>query len=61
MIDAKTGNLEVITGTGVKGDGPDGVPLACAMNRLHGIFVDADGTVFIGDSESHRIRVLRRK
>jgi hypothetical protein len=29
------------------------------MARLHGIFVDADGSVFIGDSEAHKVRVLR--
>ena len=60
MIDAKTGNLELIAGTGEKGDGPDGNPLQCKMARLHGIFVDKDGSVFIGDSEAHRVRVLRR-
>jgi hypothetical protein len=31
------------------------------MNRLHGVFVDADGSVFIGDSEANRIRVLHRR
>lgn len=61
MIDAKTGNIELIAGTGAVGNGGDGDPLACAMNRLHGIFVDTDGSVFIGDSEAHRVRVLRRK
>ncbi len=61
MIDAKSGNLELIAGTGTKGDGPDGDPLTCALNRLHGVFVDADGSVFIGDSEAHRVRVLRRQ
>ena len=61
MIDAKTGHLELMAGTGEKGDGPDGDPLQCKMARLHGIFVDADGSVFIGDSEAHRVRVLRRK
>ncbi len=61
MIDAKSGKLELIAGTGEKGDGPDGDPLQCKMARLHGIFVDADGAVFIGDSETHRVRVLRRK
>jgi len=60
-VNAKTGNLELIAGTGEKGDGPDGDPLKCKMARLHGIFVDADGSVFIGDSETHRVRVLRRK
>lgn len=61
MIDAKTGNLELIAGAGEKGDGPDGDPLRCRMARPHGVFCDADGSVFIGDSESHRVRVLRRK
>lgn len=60
MIDARTGRLELIAGTGEKGDGPDGDPLRCALNRLHGIFVDTDGSILIGDSEAHRIRVLRR-
>ncbi len=59
MIDANTGKLELIAGTGEKGDGPDGDPLQCNMARLHGIFVDKDGAVFIGDSEAHRVRVLR--
>jgi len=31
------------------------------MARLHGIFVDADDSVFIGDSEAHRVRVLKKK
>jgi len=60
MIDARTGNIELIAGTGIKGNGPDGDPLKCQMARPHGVFVDADGSVFIGDSESHRVRVLRR-
>lgn len=61
MINARTGNLELIAGTGEKGDGPDGDPLKCKMARLHGIMVDSDGSVYIGDSESHRVRVLRKK
>ncbi|MDB6073267.1 MAG: vgb 3, partial [Verrucomicrobiaceae bacterium] len=61
MVNMKTGNLELIAGTGEKGDGPEGDPLKCKMARLHGIFVDTDGSVFIGDSESHRVRVLRKK
>ena len=61
MIDAKTGKLELIAGTGEKGDGPDGDPLKCKLARLHGVFVDKDGAVYIGDSEAHRVRVLRRK
>lgn len=61
MIDLRTGNLELIAGTGQKGNGPDGDPLHCQMARPHGVFVDRDGSVFIGDSEAHRVRVLRKK
>lgn len=60
MIEAKTGKLLLMAGTGEKGDGPDGDPLQCKMARLHGIFVDKDGAVYIGDSEAHRVRVLKR-
>ncbi len=61
MIDARTGRLELMAGTGKKGNGGDGDPLQCAMARLHGIFVDADGAVYIGDSEAHKVRVMRRR
>jgi streptogramin lyase len=57
----KTKTLERMAGTGEKGDGPDGDPLGCKLARPHGIYCDADGSVLIGDSESHRIRVLRSK
>jgi streptogramin lyase len=60
MVEVATGKLRLMAGTGEKGDGPDGDPLQCKMARLHGIFVDADGSVFIGDSEAHKVRVLRR-
>jgi streptogramin lyase len=58
MIDAKTGRIELMAGTGLEGDGPTGAPLQCKLNRLHGIFVDRDGSILIGDSQSHRIRRL---
>ncbi|MCC6356484.1 MAG: hypothetical protein IT577_21565 [Verrucomicrobiae bacterium] len=59
-IDAKKGTLEVLVGNGQKGDGPDGEPLGCQLARPHGVFVDGDGSVFIGDSENHRVRVWRK-
>ena len=59
MIDLATGTIELIAGTGEKGDGPEGDPLQCKMLRPHGVFVDADGTVFVGDSETHRVRMIR--
>jgi streptogramin lyase len=59
MIDVRKGTLELIAGTGEKGDGADGAPLQCKMARPHGVFVDKDGSIFIGDSEAHRVRVIR--
>ena len=60
-LDVKKGTLEVLVGNGKKGDGPDGNdPLNCQLARPHGVFVDKDGSVFIGDSETHRVRVWRR-
>ncbi len=60
-LDVKKGTIEVLVGNGGKGDGPDGSdPLACQLARPHGVFVDKDGSVFIGDSENHRVRVWRK-
>lgn len=61
MIDVRKQTIEVIAGTGAKGDGADGDPLECQMARPHGVFVDRDGSIFIGDSETHRVRVIRAK
>ncbi len=61
MIDVRQQTLELIAGTGQKGDGPDGDPLACKMARPHGVFVDRDGKIYVGDSETHRVRVIARK
>jgi sugar lactone lactonase YvrE len=61
VIRAKTGIIETVVGDGQKGDGPDGAPLHCRLARPHGVFVDQAGTVYIGDSENHRVRVLNRR
>ena len=38
----------------------EGDPLKCQLlARPHGVFVDKDGTVLIGDSEAHRERVVK--
>jgi streptogramin lyase len=60
FIDVKKGTLELLVGDGKRGDGPDGDPLKCELARPHGVFVDKDGSVFIGDSENHRVRVWRK-
>ncbi len=60
-LDVNKGTIEVLVGNGMKGDGPDGDdPLACRLARPHGVYVDKDGSVFIGDSENHRVRVWRK-
>jgi len=59
MIDVRKGTIHSVTGTGTRGDGPEGDPLKCQLARPHGVFVDNDGSIFIGDSETHRVRVIR--
>jgi streptogramin lyase len=58
-INPKTGIITLVAGNGTRGDGPEGDPLKCALNRPHGVFVDPDGAIFIGDTETHRVRVVR--
>jgi len=58
MIDVRKGTIQLVAGTGERGDGPSGDPLKCRMARPHGVFVDTDGSVVIGDSEAHRVRVI---
>jgi streptogramin lyase len=58
-IDIEKVTLELLVGDGKKGDGPDGDPLKCELARPHGVFVDTDGAIYIGDSENHRVRVWR--
>ena len=55
---ALNGTITTIAGTGERGDGPVGDPLACKLSRPHGVYVDPTGRIYIGDSESHRIRVI---
>lgn len=58
VIRTKTGIIETLVGDGRPGDGPDGDPRRCRMNRPHGVFVDAKGNVYIGDSSNNRVRKL---
>lgn len=50
--------LRLVAGDGTRGDGPDSPdPLQCRMARLHGIGVDPEsGDLYIGDSETHKVR-----
>ncbi len=53
------GILELVAGTGRRGDGPEGPGTVCALARPHGVQIEADGSVLVGDSETHRLRRLR--
>jgi streptogramin lyase len=57
-IDLKTGMITTVVGTGERGDGPESDPLSCKLSRPHGVFV-GNGSLYISDSEAHRIRVLK--
>jgi len=56
-VSLSDGVVSTVAGTGMRGDGPDGDPLKCALARPHGVCVH-DGILYIGDSENHRIRAL---
>jgi DNA-binding beta-propeller fold protein YncE len=57
-IDLRKGTISTVIGTGQRGDGPDGDPLACKLQRPHGVFIKGR-TLYIGDSENHRIRTMQ--
>ena len=57
-INLKTGIISTVLGTGQIGDGPEPDPLKCKLNRPHSVLF-ANGVLYVGDSEAHRIRVLR--
>ena len=59
-VNLDTGIITTVLGTGVRGDGPETDPLQCKLSRPHGVFADTDGTLYVTDSEAHRIRVLRQ-
>jgi sugar lactone lactonase YvrE len=58
-VDLKSGVITTVVGNGQRGDGPDGDAKACKLSRPHGVFVSKAGAVYIGDSESHRVRALK--
>jgi streptogramin lyase len=53
-VDERTGLIETVLGTGQKGNGPDGDPLQCGLNRPHGLCIHR-GVLYVTDSENNRI------
>ncbi|MDA0834329.1 MAG: hypothetical protein O2955_03295 [Planctomycetota bacterium] len=61
LIDAKTKTIRTIAGIGRSHDfcGDDGPAVKACFAQPHGICVDAEGTVYIGDTLNHRVRAFR--
>ncbi len=59
VIRRASGLIETLVGDGQAGDGPDGDPHRCRLARPHGVCVDTEGHVYIGDSSNHKVRVFR--
>jgi hypothetical protein len=58
-IEAASGLVSTVVGTGQPGGSGDGGPaITAALKRPHGACVDASGNIYIGDSENHRVRFV---
>src|SRR5262249_10644462 len=57
-LDLRSAVITTVLGTGHRGDGPDGHPPTCGLARPHGALF-AGGSLYVADSEAHRIRVIR--
>lgn len=56
-VDAATGIITTIAGTGSPGFSGDSIPAATAALALpHGLSIDSIGNLYIADTENHRIR-----
>jgi hypothetical protein len=61
-IDLKKRVIRTLAGTGPLGrgyGGDGGAAKQARMDRPHGICATADGLVYIGDTNNHRVRVVR--
>ena len=61
-VDAKTGTIATIAGTGQPGYGGDGGPATKAMfKQPHSIALDHNGSLYVADIGNHRIRRIDLK
>jgi streptogramin lyase len=60
-IDPAKGTVTVIAGIPKEKDfsGDGGEAVKAHLNNLHGVCITADGTIYIGDSDNHRVRRVR--
>ncbi len=56
-VNLGTGIIETVLGDGIRGDGPDGEPALCRLNRPHGVCIFRK-VLYVTDSENHRIRAV---
>lgn len=59
VITPATGRIDAVAGDGIRGNGPDGSASTCRLARPHGVFADKNGSIYVGDSENHRVREIR--
>lgn len=59
VIHPVSGIIEAVVGDGTVGNGPDGPGTMCRLARPHGVFADKNGSIYVGDSENHKVRELR--
>ena len=58
-VDARTGIIETVAGTGIRGFSGDGGPaLGAELTTPSGMVVDGTGRIYFGDLFNQRIRVL---
>jgi streptogramin lyase len=55
-LDVKEGKVMTVAGGRKGSDGDGGKATASGLDRPHGCAVDRDGTLFIADSNNHRVR-----
>lgn len=61
-VDAKTGKISTVAGTGQKGFAGDGGPaIKAQFSTPHSIALDADNNLYIADIGNHRIRKVAAK
>ena len=57
-IDTATGIVTTIAGGHLGGDGDGGPATRAGLDRPHGCGIASDGTIYIADSNNHRVRVV---
>ncbi len=57
-VDRETGIVTTVAGGRLGGGGDGNRATTAAMDRPHGVEVDAAGNIFIADSNNHRVRVV---